>query len=220
MKPVCPSWKSTPAKLGPEIKHLNIFLRFCALRCPDWKPPKPDIHEQSVKVFCCAEELPVWFVFLLQVNFVLFISIIRILVQKLRCTDVGGNEQSQYRLGHDRLHLGPLVVSPDDGYVFVSQALGQVHPPADPSVWGKLRGVCLPDGAGRQKHEPNQDLLWARPRVLPGTTGRVSHGACSWQSLKHTWCQIKERKTHKEEVWGGVGWILMVPSPNLSSWLV
>lgn len=32
-----------------------------------------------------------------QVNFILFISIIRILVQKLRCTDVGGNEQSQYK---------------------------------------------------------------------------------------------------------------------------
>ncbi|XP_054621597.1 vasoactive intestinal polypeptide receptor 2-like isoform X1 [Dunckerocampus dactyliophorus] len=30
-------------------------------------------------------------------NFILFISIIRILVQKLRCTDVGGNEQSQYK---------------------------------------------------------------------------------------------------------------------------
>ncbi|XP_068566361.1 vasoactive intestinal polypeptide receptor 2-like isoform X2 [Cebidichthys violaceus] len=31
------------------------------------------------------------------INFILFISIIRILVQKLRCSDVGGNEQSQYR---------------------------------------------------------------------------------------------------------------------------
>lgn len=32
-----------------------------------------------------------------KVNFILFISIIRILVQKLRCPDVGGNDQSQYR---------------------------------------------------------------------------------------------------------------------------
>lgn len=38
-----------------------------------------------------------WCVFLCKINFILFISIIRILVQKLRCTDVGGNEQSQYR---------------------------------------------------------------------------------------------------------------------------
>ncbi|KAI9524253.1 hypothetical protein NQZ68_019714 [Dissostichus eleginoides] len=33
----------------------------------------------------------------IMVNFILFISIIRILVQKLRCPDVGGNDQSQYR---------------------------------------------------------------------------------------------------------------------------
>ncbi|KAF6718237.1 Vasoactive intestinal polypeptide receptor 2 [Oryzias melastigma] len=33
------------------------------------------------------------------INFILFISIIRVLVQKLRCSEVGGNDQSQYRCG-------------------------------------------------------------------------------------------------------------------------
>ncbi|XP_029979818.1 vasoactive intestinal polypeptide receptor 2-like [Sphaeramia orbicularis] len=43
------------------------------------------------------------------INFLFFISIIHILVQKLRCSDVGGNEQSQYRrLAKSTLLLIPL----------------------------------------------------------------------------------------------------------------
>ncbi|KAJ8336602.1 hypothetical protein SKAU_G00378220 [Synaphobranchus kaupii] len=58
--------------------------------------------------------IPIWvingpIVFSIVVNFMLFISIIRILVQKLRCPDVGGNDQSQFRrLAKSTLLLIPL----------------------------------------------------------------------------------------------------------------
>lgn len=46
------------------------------------------------KVF--AQIIFIWFFFASQVNFVLFIGIIVILVQKLQSPDMGGNESSIY----------------------------------------------------------------------------------------------------------------------------
>ncbi|XP_026093624.1 vasoactive intestinal polypeptide receptor 2-like [Carassius auratus] len=60
-------------------------------------------------------------------NFILFISIIRILVQKLRCPDVGGNDQSQYRrLAKSTLLLIPLFGINYVVFVYIIEENGEM----------------------------------------------------------------------------------------------
>ncbi|KAK7118533.1 hypothetical protein R3I94_022126 [Phoxinus phoxinus] len=61
-------------------------------------------------------------------NFILFISIIRILVQKLRCPDVGGNDQSQYRrLAKSTLLLIPLFGINYVVFVYIIEENGEME---------------------------------------------------------------------------------------------
>uniref|UniRef100_A0A8C1B543 Vasoactive intestinal peptide receptor 2 n=1 Tax=Cyprinus carpio carpio TaxID=630221 RepID=A0A8C1B543_CYPCA len=61
-------------------------------------------------------------------NFILFISIIRILVQKLRCPDVGGNDQSQYRrLAKSTLLLIPLFGIHYVVFVYIMEGNGEME---------------------------------------------------------------------------------------------
>uniref|UniRef100_A0A3Q2TLX2 Vasoactive intestinal peptide receptor 2 n=1 Tax=Fundulus heteroclitus TaxID=8078 RepID=A0A3Q2TLX2_FUNHE len=117
------------------------------------------------------------FFFFLQVNFVQFINIIRILLQKLRCPDIGGNDQSQYRrLAKSTLLLIPLFgihyvvfVSPnesitEDYKIFFDLALGSfqglvvaiLYCFLNSEVQGELkrkwRSVCLNCHLSRARH--------------------------------------------------------------------
>uniref|UniRef100_A0A674ML48 Vasoactive intestinal peptide receptor 2 n=1 Tax=Takifugu rubripes TaxID=31033 RepID=A0A674ML48_TAKRU len=81
---------------GLYLHTLLLIIRNASIRLPvymliGWGRP-------LTPAFACSH-----------INFIFFISIIRILVQKLQCADVGGNEQSQFRrLAKSTLLLIPL----------------------------------------------------------------------------------------------------------------
>ncbi|XP_075900593.1 vasoactive intestinal polypeptide receptor 2 [Nelusetta ayraudi] len=80
--------------------------------------------------------------FSIMVNFILFISIIRILVQKLRCPDVGGNDQSQYR----RLAKSTLLLIPLFGIhyvVFLSESIAEVYKIFFDLALGSFQGLVV-----------------------------------------------------------------------------
>uniref|UniRef100_A0A8C0J7L7 Vasoactive intestinal polypeptide receptor 2 n=1 Tax=Chelonoidis abingdonii TaxID=106734 RepID=A0A8C0J7L7_CHEAB len=79
-------------------KYLNIYIFYSYFHC--W-----DTNDHSGPWWVIR--LPILISIIM--NFILFISIIRILLQKLRSPDVGGNDQSQYkRLAKSTLLLIPL----------------------------------------------------------------------------------------------------------------
>uniref|UniRef100_A0A3P9Q3T6 Vasoactive intestinal peptide receptor 2 n=1 Tax=Poecilia reticulata TaxID=8081 RepID=A0A3P9Q3T6_POERE len=82
------------------------------------------------------------FFFCFQVNFVQFINIIRILVQKLRCPDIGGNDQSQYR----RLAKSTLLLIPLFGIhyvVFIDESITEDYKIFFDLALGSFQGLVV-----------------------------------------------------------------------------
>ncbi|XP_076003380.1 vasoactive intestinal polypeptide receptor 2 [Genypterus blacodes] len=93
--------------------------------------------------------VPYWVIngpigFSIMVNFLLFISIIRILVQKLRCPDVGGNDQSQYRrLAKSTLLLIPLFGIHYVIFVSPSESIAEVYKIFFDLAIGSFQGLVV-----------------------------------------------------------------------------
>ncbi|XP_077955802.1 vasoactive intestinal polypeptide receptor 2 [Gasterosteus aculeatus] len=82
--------------------------------------------------------------FSIMVNFILFISIIRILVQKLRCPDVGGNDQSQYRrLAKSTLLLIPLFGIHYVVFVSLSESIAEAYKIFFDLALGSFQGLVV-----------------------------------------------------------------------------
>uniref|UniRef100_A0A8P4GF36 Vasoactive intestinal polypeptide receptor 2 n=1 Tax=Dicentrarchus labrax TaxID=13489 RepID=A0A8P4GF36_DICLA len=82
--------------------------------------------------------------FSIMVNFILFISIIRILVQKLRCPDVGGNDQSQYRrLAKSTLLLIPLFGIHYVVFVALSESIAEDYKIFFDLALGSFQGLVV-----------------------------------------------------------------------------
>uniref|UniRef100_A0A8D3C2L8 Vasoactive intestinal peptide receptor 2 n=1 Tax=Scophthalmus maximus TaxID=52904 RepID=A0A8D3C2L8_SCOMX len=80
----------------------------------------------------------------LKVNFILFVSIIRILVQKLRCPDVGGNDQSQYRrLAKSTLLLIPLFGIHYVVFVSLSESIAEDYKIFFDLALGSFQGLVV-----------------------------------------------------------------------------
>uniref|UniRef100_A0A665XG70 Vasoactive intestinal peptide receptor 2 n=1 Tax=Echeneis naucrates TaxID=173247 RepID=A0A665XG70_ECHNA len=92
---------------------------------------------------CQKHKVAVTF-FVSEVNFILFIRIIRILVQKLRCPDVGGNDQSQYRrLAKSTLLLIPLFGIHYVVFVTLSESIAEDYRIFFDLALGSFQGLVV-----------------------------------------------------------------------------
>ncbi|KAJ8268610.1 hypothetical protein COCON_G00137820 [Conger conger] len=94
------------------------------------------------------DSVPLWvirgpIVFSIMVNFILFISIIRVLVQKVRCPNVRGNDLSQYRrLAKSTLLLIPLFGVHYVVFVSLSQSVENIKIFFD-LAFGSFQGLVV-----------------------------------------------------------------------------
>uniref|UniRef100_A0A672HKP3 Vasoactive intestinal peptide receptor 2 n=1 Tax=Salarias fasciatus TaxID=181472 RepID=A0A672HKP3_SALFA len=121
-----------------ENRHFLVYLFI------GWGIPTVFVSAWSERPTQQNEIRPLGFLSVSQVNFIQFISIIRILVQKLRCPDVGGNDQSQYRrLAKSTLLLIPLFGIHYVVFVSLSESIAEDYRIFFDLALGSFQGLVV-----------------------------------------------------------------------------
>uniref|UniRef100_A0A3P8X3P6 Vasoactive intestinal peptide receptor 2 n=1 Tax=Cynoglossus semilaevis TaxID=244447 RepID=A0A3P8X3P6_CYNSE len=127
---------------------------------------------------------------LLQVNFIFFIRIICILVQKLRCPEVGGNDQSQYRrLAKSTLLLIPLFGIHYVVFVCLSESMAEDYKIFFDLALGSFQGLvvavlyCFLNSEVRCELKRKWRSLWLSCR--PSRTPRLNSALASRNGIEH-----------------------------------
>ncbi len=132
-----------------------------------------------------------------QINFVLFIGIIIILVQKLQSPDIGGNESSIYLLVKyiyipQYLYIFPflsrtsLQSDVESFYDLIGvlcdwQASGSLHSSPHSSVWSSLHRVCFHSRRCQQKRTTR---VWTWSWFFSGRSPILSSHICTKRQHK------------------------------------
>ncbi|XP_016897804.1 vasoactive intestinal polypeptide receptor 2 isoform X2 [Cynoglossus semilaevis] len=128
--------------------------------------------------------------FSILVNFIFFIRIICILVQKLRCPEVGGNDQSQYRrLAKSTLLLIPLFGIHYVVFVCLSESMAEDYKIFFDLALGSFQGLvvavlyCFLNSEVRCELKRKWRSLWLSCR--PSRTPRLNSALASRNGIEH-----------------------------------
>uniref|UniRef100_A0A665XFE8 Vasoactive intestinal peptide receptor 2 n=1 Tax=Echeneis naucrates TaxID=173247 RepID=A0A665XFE8_ECHNA len=130
-----------------ENRHFIVYM-FVGWGIPTvfvsaWVMTRVYLEDTGFSIQCQKHKVAVTF-FVSEVNFILFIRIIRILVQKLRCPDVGGNDQSQYRrLAKSTLLLIPLFGIHYVVFVTLSESIAEDYRIFFDLALGSFQGLVV-----------------------------------------------------------------------------